>query len=83
MFAEYLKINPSDNDGRFFLAGAYASMRWTNEAIAELEIVLTSDPTDILARHDLALCYRDMGWVRESLEEMRKANGVCSSLRNH
>jgi tetratricopeptide (TPR) repeat protein len=79
VYTEYLKILPSDNDGRFFLASAYASLRWTDEAIEELRTILTSDPNDVLARHDLALCYRDMGWMKESLEEMKRAN-ACAMI---
>ena len=81
-FTEYLGIDPSDNDGRFFLASAYASMKWTDEAIQELKKILASDPTDVLARHDLALCYRDKGWLKESLEEMRKANEYAVTYGN-
>jgi tetratricopeptide (TPR) repeat protein len=74
IYTACLKICPTDNDARFFLASAYASLKWADEAIAELKVILRSDPTDVLARHDLALCYRDKGWLKESLEEMRKAN---------
>ena len=78
-FSEYLKIRPSDIDGRFFLASAYASLKWTDEAIQELKKILVSDPTDVLARHDLGLCYRDKGWLKESLEEMRMANTYATT----
>jgi tetratricopeptide (TPR) repeat protein len=73
-YAQYLEIYPSDNDGRFFLAHAYACLGWYDEAIAELKNILTLDPSDILARHGLALCYRDTGRLQEALREMRRAN---------
>jgi tetratricopeptide (TPR) repeat protein len=81
-FSEYLKIHPLDNDGRFFLASAYASMKWTDEAMEELRTILRIDPTDVLARHDLALCFRNKGWLKESLEEMRRANEYAVSYGN-
>ena len=81
-YVEYLRTRPSDNDGRFFLASAYASMKWTDEAITELKTILASDPTDVLARHDLALCYRDKGWLKESLQEMRMANEYAATYGN-
>jgi tetratricopeptide (TPR) repeat protein len=73
-YDQILKVNPSDNDSRFFRASAFASLKWLDEAIQELKIILASDPTDVLARHDLALCYRSKGWMQESLEEMRSAS---------
>ena len=30
-FTEYLKIRPSDIDGKFFLASVYASLKWTRK----------------------------------------------------
>ena len=80
--SEYLKIDPLDNDGRFFLASAYASMKWTDEAMEELKTILRTDPTDVLARHDLALCFRNKGWLKESLEEMTKANEYAATYGN-
>ena len=74
IYKEYLKLLPFDNDGRFFLASAYASLKWTGDAIKELRTILASDPHDVLARHDLALCYRNMGWMKESLQEMKIAH---------
>ena len=74
IYKEYLKLLPSDNDGRFFLASAYASMKWTGDAIEELRTILASDPNDVLARHDLGLCYWNMGWMKESLEEMKMSH---------
>ncbi len=56
IYEEYLKLLPSDNDGRFFLASAYASLKWTGDAIEELRTILSTDQNDVLARHDLALC---------------------------
>jgi len=82
IYKEYLKLLPSDNDGRFFLASAYASLKWTGDAIEELRTILSTDPNDVLAHHDLALCYRNMGWLKESLEEMKiaKANAmICGN----
>jgi len=74
IYKQYLKLFPSDNDGRFFLASTYASLKWTSDAIGELRTLLASNPNDVLARHDLALCYRTMGWMKESLEEMKIAH---------
>jgi tetratricopeptide (TPR) repeat protein len=73
-YAQYLDVYPSDNEGRFFLAHAYACLRWYDEAMMELKNILASDPFDILARHGLALCYRDIGQLEEALEEIRMAN---------
>jgi tetratricopeptide (TPR) repeat protein len=81
-YTQYLQIYPTDNDGRFFLASAYASLKWTDEATTELNTILSSDPTDVLARHDLALCYRDNRWLKESLEEMRKASDYATTYGN-
>lgn len=81
-FSEYLKIHPLDNDGRFFLASAYASMKWTDEAMGELRTILRIDPDDVLARHDLALCIRNKGWLKESLEEMMRANEYATTYGN-
>ena len=74
IYKEYLELLPSDNDGRFFLASAYASLKWTDDAIEELRTILSTDPNDVLGHHDLALCYRNMGWMKESLEEMKIAH---------
>jgi tetratricopeptide (TPR) repeat protein len=74
VYTEYLNILPFDDDARFFLASAYASLKWTGDAINELRIILASDPNDVLAHHDLGLCYRNMGWMKESLKEMKIAN---------
>ncbi|MGO8988303.1 MAG: tetratricopeptide repeat protein [bacterium] len=82
IYKEYLKLLPSDNDGRFFLASAYASLKWTSDAIEELRALLGSDPNDVLARHDLALCYRNMGWMKESLAEMKIANAKAMIYGN-
>ena len=95
VYKEYLKFLPFDNDGRFFLASAYASLKWTNDAIEELRTILSTDSNDVLGHHDLSLCYRDLGWMKESLEEMKIANAkamiygnpkekeiVCGSLAN-
>lgn len=73
-YAQYLEIYPSDNDGKFFLAHAYACLGWYDEAIVELKNILAFDPSDILARHGLALCYRDTGRLEEALREMKRAN---------
>ncbi len=73
-YAQYLEVCPSDNDGRFFLAHAYACLGWYDEAIVELKSILASDSSDILARHGLALCYRDTGRLEEALKEIRGAN---------
>jgi tetratricopeptide (TPR) repeat protein len=73
-YAQFLEVYPSDKDGRFFLAHAYACSGWYDEAIVELKSVLASDPSDILARHGLALCYRDTGRLEEALREVRRAN---------
>ena len=73
VYTQLLDANLSDNDSRFFLASAYASLKWTGNAIEELRTILLTDPNDVLARHDLALCYRNMGWMKEGLEEMRRA----------
>ena len=82
IYKEYLKFLPSDNDGRFFLASAYASLKWTGDAIEELRTILSTDLNDVLAHHDLGLCYRDMGWVKESLEEMKIANAKAMIYGN-
>jgi len=81
-YTEYLKILPSDNDGRFFLASAYASLKWTGDAIEELRTILSTDLNDVLAHHDLGLCYRDLGWMKESLEEMKIANAKAMIYGN-
>jgi tetratricopeptide (TPR) repeat protein len=73
-YAQFLEVYPSDNDGRFFLAHAYACLGWYDEAIVELKSILASDPSDFLARHGLALCYRDTGRLEEALREIRRAN---------
>lgn len=82
IYTVYLKVRPTDNDGRFFLASAYASLKWTDEAITELKTILRSDPTDVLARHDFALCFRNKGWLKESLQEMRKAHEYAATYGN-
>jgi len=82
IYKEYLKLLPSDNDGRFFLASAYASLKWTGDAIEELRTILSTNSDDVLAHHDLALCYRDIGWMKESLEEMRRANTKATIYGN-
>jgi tetratricopeptide (TPR) repeat protein len=82
VYKEYLKLLPSDNDGRFFLASAYASLKWTNDAIEELRTILSTDLNDVLAHHDLGLCYRDLGWMKESLEEMKIANAKAMIYGN-
>jgi len=78
-YAQYLEIYPSDNDGRFFLAHAYACLGWYDEAIVELRVILASDPFDILARHGLALCYRDTGRLEKALREVRRANEYATN----
>lgn len=82
IYTELLKVNPSDNDSRFYLASAYASLKWTNDAIEELRNILSTDMNDVLAHHDLALCYRDLGWMKESLEEMKIANAKAMIYGN-
>jgi hypothetical protein len=64
------------------LASAYASLKWTGDAIKELRTILASDPNDVLGHHDLALCYRDLGWMKESLEEMKIANAKAMIYGN-
>jgi len=73
VYTQLLKANPADNDSRFFLASAYASLKCTGDAIEELRTILSTDPNDVLARHDLGLCYRNMGWMKEALEQMKRA----------
>lgn len=82
IYNQILKVNPSDNDSRFFRTSAYLSLKWTDEAIQELKIILASDPTDVLARHDLALCYKAKGWMQESLEGMRAAKKCAETYGN-
>lgn len=82
IYKEYVELLPSDNDGRFFLASAYASLKWTGDAIEELRTILASDPNDVLGHHDLALGYRDMGWMKESLEEMEIAKAKAMIYGN-
>jgi tetratricopeptide (TPR) repeat protein len=77
VYTEYPNILPFDNDARFFLASAYASLGWKGDAVKELGTILASDPDDVLACHNLALCYRDMGWSKDSLEEMRKTKAYA------
>ena len=60
-FDQYLKVYPFDTDARFYRANAYASLKWTDEAIKELRIILALAPNDVLAQHELALHYRDKG----------------------
>ena len=82
IYKEYVRLLPSDNDGRFFLASAYASLKWTGDAIEELRTILSTDLNDVLAHHDLGLCYRDLGWMKESLEEMKIANAKAMIYGN-
>ncbi len=82
VFLKLLKADPWDNDSRFYLASAYASLKWTGGAIKELRTILASNSNDVLAHHDLALCYRDLGWMKESLEEMKKANAKAMVYGN-
>ncbi len=74
VYTQLIKANLADNDSRFFLASAYASLKWTNDSIEELRTILSTDLNDVLAHHDLWLCYRDLGWMKESLEEMKIAH---------
>ena len=73
IYSEYLKDFPFDTDARFFLASAYGSMKWTDESIKEVKIILDLDPTDVLAYHELGLCYKDKGWYNEALEALNEA----------
>jgi len=73
IFSQYLQTSPFDNDARFYLASAYASLRWLDESIIELKKILALDPTDVLTYHALGLCYRDKGWLKDSLEIMKAA----------
>ena len=73
IYKEYLRLLPSDNDGRFFLASAYASLKWTGDAIKELGTILSTDLNDILAHHDLGLSYRDLGWIKMFHLQLRAA----------
>jgi tetratricopeptide (TPR) repeat protein len=82
VYTQLLKANPANNDSRFFLASAYASLKWTNDAIEELRTILSTDLNDVLAHHDLGLCYRDMGWMKESLEEMKIAHAKAMIYGN-
>jgi tetratricopeptide (TPR) repeat protein len=82
IYTELLRANPFDNDSRFYLASAYASLKWTGDAIEELRTILSTDLNDVLAHHDLGLCYRDMGWMKESLEEMKIANAKAMIYGN-
>jgi len=82
VYTQLLKANPANNDSRFFLASAYASLKWTNDAIEELRTILSTDLNDVLAHHDLGLCYRDLGWMKESLEEMKIANAKAMIYGN-
>jgi tetratricopeptide (TPR) repeat protein len=82
VYKEYLKLLPVDNDGRFFLASAYASLKWTSDAIEELRTILSTDPNDVLGHHDLSLCYRDLGWMKESLEGMKIAHSKAMIYGN-
>jgi len=82
VYTQLLKANPADNDSRFYLASAYASLKWTNGAIEELRTILSTDLNDVLAHHDLWLCYRDLGWMKESLEEMKIANAKAMIYGN-
>ena len=38
IYTELLRANPFDNDSRFYLASAYASLKWTGESIEELSL---------------------------------------------
>jgi len=82
VYTQLLKANPANNDSRFYLASAYASLKWTGDAIEELRTILSIDLNDVLAHHDLGLCYRDMGWMKESLEEMKIANAKAMIYGN-
>jgi tetratricopeptide (TPR) repeat protein len=82
IYTELLRANPANNDSRFFLASAYAFLKWTNDAIEELRTILSTDLNDVLAHHDLGLCYRDLGWMKESLEEMKIANAKAMIYGN-
>jgi tetratricopeptide (TPR) repeat protein len=82
VYTQLFKANPADNDSRFYLASAYASLKWTNAAIEELRTILSTDLNDVLAHHDLGLCYRDLGWMKESLEEMKIANAKAMIYGN-
>jgi tetratricopeptide (TPR) repeat protein len=82
VYTQLLKANPANNDSRLFLASAYASLKWTNDAIEELRTILSTDLNDVLAHHDLGLCYRDLGWMKESLEEMKIANAKAMIYGN-
>ena len=73
IYSAYLKDFPFDTDARFFLASAYGSMKWTDESIKEVKIILNLDPTDALAYHELGLCYKDKGWYNEALEALNEA----------
>ncbi len=73
IFSQYLETFPLENDARFYLATAYASLGWAGEATNELKKILASDPTDALSYHALALCYRDKGWLKDSLQIMKAA----------
>ena len=39
VYTKLLKANPTNNDSRFFLASAYASLKWTDDAIQELRTI--------------------------------------------
>ena len=82
VYTQLLKANSAENDSRFYLASAYASLKWTNDAIEELRTILSTDLNDVLAHHDLGLCYRDLGWMKESLEEMKIANAKAMIYGN-
>ena len=51
-FDQCIKDNPYDTDARVYRASAYAALKWIDEAIKELGIILALDPNDVLARHD-------------------------------
>ena len=44
VYKQLIEVYPHDADMRFFLASAYASLKWTDEAITELKTILRSDP---------------------------------------
>ena len=82
IYTELLRADPFDNDSRFYLASAYASLKRAGNAVEELRTILSSDPNDVLAHHDLGSCYRDLGWMKEFLEEMKIANAKAMIYGN-
>ncbi len=82
IYSEYLKDFPFDTDALFFLASAYGSMKWTDESIKEVKIILDLDPTDALAYHELGLCYKDKGWYNEALKALNEAKETALEFGN-